>query len=97
METINIFNELERKLRDYISENGLRDTPERHRILKAICEEEDEFTATDVFIGIIIQDDQYINQKTIYNTLDIFEKAELIKRIPSLNGSSLFTITVNNH
>ncbi len=66
-------------LRQYLQERGLRNTPERYTILEEIYELEHHFNVDDLYL-IMMQKKYHVSKATIYNTIEIFLDAGLIRK-----------------
>lgn len=64
----------------YLKTHSLRKTPERFAILEAINSTNGIFTNEQMYNKLIFDMKFHISRQTIYNTLDIIEKAHIIKR-----------------
>ncbi len=66
-------------LRQYLQERGLWNTPERYTILEEIYELEHHFNVDDLYL-IMMQKKYHVSKATIYNTIEIFLDAGLIRK-----------------
>ncbi|QOR73617.1 Fur family transcriptional regulator, ferric uptake regulator [Cruoricaptor ignavus] len=66
-------------LRKYLQEKGLRNTPERYTILEEIYNMDQHFNVDDLYL-LMLQKKYHVSKATIYNTIDIFLDAGLIRR-----------------
>lgn len=66
-------------LRQYLQEKGFRNTPERYTILEEIYKLDQHFNVDDLYL-LMIQKKYHVSKATIYNTLEIFIDAGLIRR-----------------
>ena len=65
-------------LNEYLEKEGLRKTPERTIILEEIYKLQNHFDIDELFK--IISKKNKISKATIYNTIELFNKLELIKK-----------------
>ncbi|MGB1247825.1 MAG: Fur family transcriptional regulator [Chitinophagales bacterium] len=63
----------------YLVKNGLRKTPERFTILEEIYSRDDHFEAETLFVDIKNKSFN-ISRATVYNTLDLLNSCDLIKK-----------------
>ena len=75
-----ILEDAQKIFEHYIKAHSLRKTPERFAVLEAVCATEEVFTNEQIYNKLITDMKFHISRSTIYNTLDIIEKAHLIKR-----------------
>lgn len=66
-------------LRNYLLEKGFRNTPERYTILEEIYSLDDHFNVDDLYI-MMLQKKYHVSKATIYNTIEIFLDAGLIRK-----------------
>jgi Fur family ferric uptake transcriptional regulator len=66
-------------LRQYLLQKGSRNTPERYTILEEIYQLEHHFNVDDLYF-IMIQKKYHVSKATIYNTIEIFLDAGLIRK-----------------
>lgn len=78
-------NEAESRLRSYMSQHHLRCTPERLAILGAVVDARGPFTPADLLTALSAKDFR-LSQATVYNSIKLFEAAEIIRRRPSSSG-----------
>ncbi|WP_373775545.1 Fur family transcriptional regulator [Porphyromonas loveana] len=74
--------ELRNKLRTYVSENGLRHTQERYRILDIAYNARRVFTP-EVLYELAQEEGLQVSRATVYNTLTLFERSGIVLRLPS--------------
>lgn len=66
-------------LQQYLKEHGYRNTPERYTILEEIYNLEEHFNVDDLYF-IMMKKKYHVSKATIYNTIDIFLEAGLIRK-----------------
>ena len=80
-------------LNKYLLENNLRQTPERYIVLKYIYKISTHFDIDYLFE--YIRKKEKISKATIYNNLEIFSKAKLIKKHNFNNNKILYEKSLN--
>lgn len=78
-EKIKSTEETKEVLRKYLKEKGLRNTPERYTILEEIYNYDQHFNVDDLYF-LMIQRKYHISKATIYNTIEVFLDAGLIRK-----------------
>lgn len=66
-------------LRQYLQEKGFRNTPERYTILEEIYKMDRHFNVDDLYL-LMLQKKYHVSKATIYNTIEIFLDAGLIRK-----------------
>lgn len=66
-------------LRQYLQEKGFRNTPERYTILEEIYKLDHHFNVDDLYL-LMLQKKYHVSKATIYNTIEIFLDAGLIRK-----------------
>ncbi len=66
------------QLTDYLVEHGMRCTPERYALLRAIYERNEPFTADDLFHQM--EERFRVSLPTVYNSLELFVRIGLVVR-----------------
>ena len=66
-------------LRQYLMDKGFRNTPERYTILEEIYSMEHHFNVDDLYL-LMMQKKYHVSKATIYNTIEIFLDAGLIRK-----------------
>ncbi len=66
-------------LRQYLQEKGFRNTPERYTILEEIYKLDHHFNVDDLYL-MMLQKKYHVSKATIYNTIEIFLDAGLIRK-----------------
>lgn len=66
-------------LRQYLLDKGFRNTPERYTILEEIYKLDHHFNVDDLYL-IMMQKKYHVSKATIYNTIEIFLDAGLIRK-----------------
>lgn len=66
-------------LRNYLLEKGFRNTPERYTILEEIYNMDHHFNVDDLYL-LMLQKKYHVSKATIYNTIEIFLDAGLIRK-----------------
>ena len=74
-------------LRQYLKDKGLRNTPERYTILEEIYNYDDHFNVDDLYL-LMLQRKHHISKATIYNTIEVFLDAGLIRKHQFGEGST---------
>lgn len=80
-------------LNKYLIENNLRQTPERYIVLKYIYKISTHFDIDYLFE--FISKKEKISKATIYNNLELFVKAKLIKQLQFNNNKILYEKSLN--
>ena len=80
-------------LNKYLLTNNLRQTPERYIVLKYIYKIETHFDID--YLYAFISKKEKISKATIYNNLEIFTKAKLIKQLHFNNNKILYEKALN--
>ena len=71
---------IRRVFENYLKTNRMRKTPERFAVLESIYETQSIFTIEDIYRDVMDRKKFQISLSTIYNTMDIIEKAHLVVR-----------------
>lgn len=66
-------------LKQYLQEKGFRNTPERYTILEEIYNLDLHFNVDDLYL-LMLQKKYHVSKATIYNTIEIFLDAGLIRK-----------------
>ena len=66
-------------LKQYLQEKGFRNTPERYTILEEIYNLNHHFNVDDLYL-LMMQKKYHVSKATIYNTIEIFLDAGLIRK-----------------
>ena len=66
-------------LKQYLQDKGFRNTPERYTILEEIYNMEHHFNVDDLYL-LMMQKKYHDSKATIYNTIEIFLDAGLIRK-----------------
>ncbi len=74
---------------EYLKKNNFRRTPERYKILEEIYHFEGHFTVEELFI-LINQKNYMISRATLYNTIDLLDKCNLVKKHQFRDKTSLY-------
>lgn len=74
-------------LRQYLKDKGFRNTPERYTILEEIYNYDEHFNVDDLYLRML-QKKYHISKATIYNTLEVFLDAGLIRKHQFGEGST---------
>ena len=74
-------------LRQYLKDKGLRNTPERYTILEEIYNYDEHFNVDDLYL-LMLQRKYQISKATIYNTIEVFLDAGLIRKHQFGEGST---------
>jgi Fur family ferric uptake transcriptional regulator len=72
---------VEKLLRGYCNQKSLKYTPERKRILEAVCSMDNHFEADDVYLKLRATGGRRISRATVYRTLPLLEESGLIRRV----------------
>jgi Fe2+ or Zn2+ uptake regulation protein len=89
-------SEIDQRLTDKLRARGMRVTPQRVTIHRALCSHDQHMTAeqllssvSDVLPGTSLP--------TVYATLDLLEELRLVRRVGTGNGAVLFDSRVEPH
>ena len=66
-------------LKQYLQDKGYRNTPERYAIIEEIYNLDHHFNVDDLYL-LMIQKKYQVSKATIYNTIEIFLDAGLIRK-----------------
>lgn len=66
-------------LKQYLRDKGFRNTPERYTILEEIYKLDHHFNVDDLYL-IMMKKKYHVSKATIYNTIEIFLDAGLIRK-----------------
>lgn len=66
-------------LKQYLQDKGYRNTPERYAIIEEIYNLDRHFNVDDLYL-LMIQKKYQVSKATIYNTIEIFLDAGLIRK-----------------
>ena len=66
-------------LRQYLQDKKFRNTPERYTILEEIYNMDHHFNVDDLYL-LMIEKKYHVSKATIYNTIEIFLDAGLIRK-----------------
>lgn len=72
---------VEKLLRGYCKQKSLKYTPERKRILEAVCSMDNHFEADDLYLNLRETIGRRISRATVYRTLPLLEESGLIRRV----------------
>ena len=84
------------EIRNKLSDNGLRVTPQRVRVLEAIYKLNNHPTA-DQIINFIRQTDPNIGSGTVYNVLDVLVKNQIIRKVKTDKDIMRYDGVLENH
>lgn len=92
-------NDLDSKIEKYVKilrENDIRMTSQRYAILRNLAAEEKHPTANEIYEDL---KDDFPNMSvaTVYNNLNFFMQAGILKELPFGDGSSRFDLTNTQH
>lgn len=76
----------------YLKQNGLRDTYERRAVAEALSDCNDHFDLDQLAL-IISNKGGHVSRATLYNTITLLLKAELIRRQQFAHGKILYECT----
>lgn len=76
---INNIEVIKEVLRNYLQEKKFRNTPERYTILEEIYSMDRHFNVDDLYL-IMMNKKYHVSKATIYNTIEIFLDAGLIRK-----------------
>ncbi|WKS95033.1 Fur family transcriptional regulator [Riemerella columbina] len=66
-------------LKQYLQDHGFRNTPERYTILEEIYKMDHHFNVDDLYL-IMLNNKYHVSKATIYNSIEIFLDAGLIRK-----------------
>ncbi len=78
-QTDNSIEIIKEVLKQYLADKGFRNTPERYTILEEIYKMNHHFNVDDLYL-LMLQKKYHVSKATIYNTIEIFLDAGLIRK-----------------
>ncbi len=96
MSKIEDSDKMEAALVAYLSEKGLRKTPERFAILHKILEMNSHFEV-DGLHAAIEADGYHVSRATVYNTVELLEDAGILRKLSLGHNSSVYELHRDNH
>ena len=87
---------IENALVAFISERGLRKTPERFAILHKALEMNSHFEV-DALHAAIENDGYHVSRATVYNTVELLEEAGILRKLSFGHNSSVYEVNRDNH
>ncbi len=89
-------SEIDERLAGKLRERGLRVTPQRIVIHRALCGESQHMTAEQV-LGAVSEVLPGTSLPTVYSTLELLEGLQLVRRVGTGNGAVVFDSRVEPH
>lgn len=96
MSKIEDSDNMENALVAFLSERGLRKTPERFAILRKILEMDSHFEV-DALHAAIEADGYHVSRATVYNTVELLEDAGIIRKLSFGHNTSVYELHRDNH
>lgn len=93
--TLNI-DTIEAAFTRFLTEGKYRKTPERFAILRKALELHSHFEV-DALHGAIEADGYHVSRATVYNTVELLEKAGILKRNVFGQNSAIYEVHHDNH
>lgn len=84
------------RLERYLASRGMRKTPERFAILKAVCQTEGHFDAEELY-GLMEKRLYHVSLVTVYNTLQLFTRAGIVDSHRLSKRDSVFELAKQGH
>ena len=81
---------------EFLKKNDITPTKQRVELAELIFRENQHFTAADL-IGIVSESGLEISQATIYNTLCLFERKNILKTIDLQNNCKFYDTNLTPH
>ena len=81
---------------EFLKKNDITPTKQRVELADLIFREKQHFTAADL-IDVVTKADLKISQATIYNTLCLFEKKNILKTIDLQNDCKFYDTNLSPH
>jgi Fe2+ or Zn2+ uptake regulation protein len=88
--------EADRQLRDLLRERGLRVTPQRLLLHRALRELDRHVTA-DELLDAVTPSLPNASLPTVYSTLELLEELRLVRRVPASAGAALYDPRTDEH
>jgi Fe2+ or Zn2+ uptake regulation protein len=84
------------RLRDELRARGLRVTPQRLVLHRALAARPTHVNAEDL-LSQVGDDLPGVSLQTVYSTLELFERLGLVRRVPGARGAATFDSRVDEH
>jgi Fe2+ or Zn2+ uptake regulation protein len=91
-----ISTEADRQLRELLRERGLRVTPQRLLLHRALRELDRHVTA-DELLDAVSDSLPNASLPTVYSTLELLEELGLVRRVPASAGAALYDPRTDEH
>jgi Fe2+ or Zn2+ uptake regulation protein len=88
--------EADRQLRELLRERGLRVTPQRLLLHRALRELDRHVTA-DELLDAVTESLPNASLPTVYSTLELLEELGLVRRVPAAGGAALYDPRTDEH
>ncbi|MGL4992433.1 MAG: Fur family transcriptional regulator [Sarcina sp.] len=83
------------EIKELLKQKNIKVTKGRVLIYELLLHSNKNLTADDIYKECI--KDENINLSTIYRTLELFEKKEIIEKVFAKDGTSAYTVSKNKH
>lgn len=80
------YEELEHILTQYMTEHNMRKTAERYAVLDQVCKQRQHFSAEKIHTEL--SQNFPVSLATVYNTLQLFEKCNIVHRLERKTGET---------
>jgi Fe2+ or Zn2+ uptake regulation protein len=88
--------EADSQLRELLRERGMRVTPQRLLLHRALRELDRHVTA-DELLDAVTESLPNASLPTVYSTLELFEELGLVRRVPATAGAALYDPRTDEH
>ena len=89
-------DDIENSFTEFLNSEKLRKTPERYAILRKALELHSHFEVDTLHIAIE-KDGYHVSRATVYNTVELLEKAGILKKNIFGQNTAIYEVNHDNH